>query len=67
MKVHVDEQLCTGHAMCHLSGPDVYVLDDEGFNRTPDQEVAPGLEVQARRGAEACPEQAILIIEDGTA
>lgn len=67
MRIHVDQQLCTGHAMCLLSGPDAYVLDDDGFNKTPDGEVPPELQEQARRGAQACPEQAILISEDGAA
>jgi ferredoxin len=41
--------------------PEVYELDDLGYNVTAVKEVPPGLEEQARKGALACPEQAITI------
>jgi ferredoxin len=41
----------------------VYVLDDNGYLTTAVIEVPPGLEAQARLGAESCPEQAIRIEE----
>lgn len=61
MRIHVDTERCTGHALCANYAPDVFVLDELGFNRTPATDVAPELEAQARRGANACPEQAITI------
>ncbi len=64
MKVHVDRQSCTGHAQCLVHGPDVYVLDEGGFNCTPDQQVDEVHESQALAGAQACPEQAIVIVAD---
>jgi ferredoxin len=64
MKICVNEDLCTGHAMCLVSGPDVTVLDDLGFNKTPPDPVPAHLQEQARRAAEACPERAITIVED---
>lgn len=63
MKVSVDRAACTGHAQCYAVAPDVYDIDDEGFCLLPDEDVRPGLEEQARRGADACPECAITIIE----
>jgi ferredoxin len=56
--------MCTGHALCQLHGPDVYVLDDLGYNTTSNRAVPPELWEQARRGALACPEGAIAIEED---
>jgi ferredoxin len=63
MRIRVDQQRCSGHALCHHQGPDVYVLDELGYNRTDLDDVAPELREQARRGALACPEQAITIEE----
>ncbi len=64
MRVRVETQLCTGHALCHLQGPDVYVLNELGFNETERIDVPPELWEQARRGALACPEGAIVIEDD---
>ena len=44
-------------------GPDVFVLDELGFNVTEPGEVPLEKEEQARRGAAACPEQAITVEE----
>lgn len=56
---------CTGHGRCMALGPDVYDLDEQGYNEYIGQtvDIAEGLEDQARAGAEACPERAI-ILED---
>ncbi len=40
MKVSVDVGLCTGHGRCANYGPDVYVLDELGFNRTDIDQVS---------------------------
>jgi ferredoxin len=63
MRIRVDAAACTGHAICHREGPDVFVLDELGFNVTEPAEVAAANEAQARRGAAACPERAITIEE----
>jgi ferredoxin len=59
MRIRVDANLCTGHALCAHQAPTIYLLDDLGFNVTPPSEVPPGLEDDARRGAQSCPERAI--------
>jgi ferredoxin len=33
MKLVVDHSKCQGHAMCYASAPNVFVLDDDGYNR----------------------------------
>ena len=66
MRIRVDAARCTGHARCAALGPDLYELDAEGFNllRGSEIECPPELEEQAQRGAEACPELAITIVEE---
>jgi ferredoxin len=64
MRVKVDTELCSGHARCVAKAPNVYRLNSDGYNETPEAEVPAGLEDEARRGARACPERAITIIED---
>ena len=67
MKIRVAPDLCCGAQRCSEVAPDVYKIVD-GFNSlvvaTEDYVVPEGLENSARRGARACPESAIKIIED---
>jgi ferredoxin len=66
MKVRVSPDLCCGAQRCAVVAGDVYTLVD-GFNALvgaeEDYEVPPGLEASATRGARACPEHAIKIID----
>ena len=57
---------CTGHGRCLAIAPDVYDLDEQGYNEHAGQtiDIEPGHEDSARAGADACPERAIIIIED---
>jgi ferredoxin len=65
MRVKIDAALCSGHGRCAKFAPDVYKLDDNGYNtdRGKTLEVAPELEASARKGAKLCPERAITIVE----
>lgn len=63
MRVRVDVDKCTGHARCAAYAPDVFVLDELGYNVTPFTDVAPEHEENARMGVLACPEQALTIEE----
>ncbi len=63
MRVRVDVDKCQGHARCAALAPEVYELDELGYNVTPLTEVAPEHEEAARKGALACPELAIAIEE----
>jgi ferredoxin len=63
MRVRVDVDKCQGHARCAALAPEVYELDELGYNVTPLSEVAPENEEAARKGAQACPELAITIEE----
>ncbi len=64
MKVKVDVEKCVGHARCEAAAPEVFELDDNGFNVTAEKQIDPSLEKQARWGARACPERIITIEED---
>jgi ferredoxin len=64
VKVEADEKRCMGHGRCTVAAPQVYVLDDLGFNRMGAFEVSDDLAEQAHRGAMACPEAAIAVKAD---
>ena len=66
MKVRVNVAGCVGHARCAAVAPDVYELDDNGFNVTPEKDVDEALRPQAIRGMRACPER-IITIDEGNA
>lgn len=63
MKVKVDVANCVGHARCAAVAPEVYDLDDNGFNVTAEKEIDESLRAQAVRGMRACPERVISIEE----
>jgi ferredoxin len=61
-RVEVDRTLCSGHARCHATTPEVYDLDDLGYvvvasSALEAEQVAP-----AERGAAACPERALRVV-----
>lgn len=64
LRVKVDGNLCSGHARCAAVAPDVYELDDNGYCLRDGRFVPEGHEESARRGAQACPERAIELIEE---
>jgi len=61
----IDAALCSGHGMCAVVAPSVYALDSEGYNVAVgiEQQITPGLEAEAEEGAQACPDQAIRILD----
>lgn len=67
MKIRVSADLCCGAQRCAVVAPEVYQLQD-GFNAlvgaTEDYVVPVALETQAAKGARACPERAIQVVED---
>ena len=66
MKMRIDEELCTGHGRCAHYGPNVFRLDEDGYNadRGSTIIVPPGEEKQAKLGMKSCPERAIILVED---
>jgi ferredoxin len=57
----VDNGKCQGHARCNAVAPDVFELDDLGYVATASGEVPAAHEDKARKGAAACPEQALQV------
>lgn len=64
MRIVIHPERCVGHARCHHVAPALYPLDDNGYNTGTGFTVPPGQEALARRGARACPERAIEILDD---
>lgn len=61
MKVRVDTEKCQGHNRCYLTCPEVYKIDGQGYAFVESKEVPKGIVEQARRGAEVCPEHAVIV------
>jgi len=66
MKIRIEKAQCVGNARCHAVAEHLYPLDDNGYIATDGFDVPPGEEALARRGARACPERIIFVIEDET-
>ena len=64
MKVWIDKSRCVGNARCWAVAPEIYPLDDDGYISVTEVEVPERQEAIARRGARACPERVIQIIEE---
>ncbi len=64
MKIVVNHEKCSGHARCFAAAADFFVLDDDGYNRMPPTDVPKALAEAARKGARACPERAITVVEE---
>lgn len=64
MKVIVDTAKCMGHARCVAVAPDIFTLNSDGYNAQPEWPVPEGLEQQARRGVNACPERVMRLVEE---
>ncbi|HEX7856875.1 MAG TPA: ferredoxin [Sphingobium sp.] len=64
MKIRLEKSQCVGNARCHAVAEKLYPLDDEGYVATEGFTVEPGDETLARRGARACPERIISVVDD---
>jgi ferredoxin len=63
MKIVVDTEVCRGHARCIAYAPDMFVMNEDGYNVTKPTLVPEGEEVKAKRAALSCPERAITIVD----
>ncbi len=64
MKIRIDKAACVGNARCWAVSEELFPLDDDGYIDIEEFEVPAGKEDLARRGARACPERVIQVIED---
>ena len=63
MRIRVDTELCSGHARCNAAAPDIFELDDAGYNAMDDHDVTDDQLRDASRGVLACPERAITMLD----
>jgi ferredoxin len=59
--IEVDTGLCSGHARCHATAPEVYDLDELGYVSLASPDISDDAAEPARRGAAACPERALRV------
>ena len=64
MKVRINKAACVGNARCAAVSEILFPLDEDGYIDVTEVDVPPDMEMLARRGARACPERVITIIED---
>lgn len=64
MKIRIEKAQCVGNARCHAVAEHLYPLDEDGYIDTEGFDVPEGEEQLARRGARACPERIIFVIEE---
>ena len=59
----VDPGKCMGHGMCAALVPSLFSVNEEtGMNEMGERELAPERRAEALRGAAACPERAITLL-----
>ena len=61
MKVRIDTDRCSGHALCALAAPTTFDLDEHGYAVVISAGVAPDDEQSVRLAVNGCPEGAIQI------
>jgi ferredoxin len=62
MKASIDHGTCTGHGLCYMTAPDVFVDDEHGYGQVlNDGDVPAEHEDAASNGAANCPERAITL------
>ena len=66
MRVKIDGEHCTGHGRCAKYAPNVFILDDDGYNADRGNEIdePAGEEENAKRGMKSCPERAITLVAE---
>lgn len=64
MKIRIEKSACVGNARCAAISEELFPLDDDGYIAVEEVDVPPGMEDLARRGARACPERIIVVVED---
>lgn len=57
----IDAELCVGCGTCEDTCPDVFKLDDDGLARVIGATACS--ECECREAAEACPEEAITLVD----
>ena len=64
MKIRIEKSACVGNARCAAVSAELFPLDGDGYIATSGFDVPKGMETLARRGARACPERVITVVQD---
>ena len=64
MRVVVDRDKCTGLGMCEAEAPDLFELQDDGSLVILDDQPSEEQRAEAEAAVEACPTEALSIVED---
>jgi len=64
MRIRIDKAACVGNARCAAVSEQLFPLDEDGYIATDGFDVPVGEEQTARRGARACPERIIFVLEN---
>jgi ferredoxin len=64
MRVELDREKCQGHGRCYVLSSAVYGADDDGYGLVVSADVTPELRDAAMLGANNCPEDAIVVIDE---
>ncbi|WP_024794878.1 ferredoxin [Tomitella biformata] len=59
MKIHVDLELCQGHAMCEMEAPDVFHVPRHGKVQLRTEHPTPEQLADVERAVAYCPTQAL--------
>jgi ferredoxin len=62
-RIHLDVDLCQGHAMCELEAPDVFRVPKRGTVEILDSEPPDELRDAVEMAVEMCPTRALSIVE----
>ncbi|CAN7650408.1 ferredoxin [Phenylobacterium sp. LjRoot219] len=65
MKIIADQKRCAGHARCASVAPEVFELTDDGYIGFAEKALPEPMAALARRGVRACPERALVIVDEG--
>lgn len=63
MRIRVDEELCTGCAICADTCPNLFEMTEDGIAKVLVEEVPPEEESCAGEAADSCASEAIIIEE----
>ncbi|MET0337528.1 MAG: ferredoxin [Caulobacter sp.] len=62
--IKINKERCAGHARCAAVAPEVYELDETGYIAFEGRVVGEDLRARATRGARACPERVITVLDE---
>jgi ferredoxin len=67
VRIRADNSLYSGHARCAAVAPEIFTLNDEGYVAFSEKTVPADVAALAGRGADACAERALRLVENGRA